>query len=365
MQLMRSLPHFGVATGLLIVSSGLCHGQITQDPFGRLNDACAFERHPLQHREVARAHVPADLVEPMRDGWLAYSRRSGRLSRMDADLREVENWNLLDERSDERQGVSVGGGIPKSSRVIALVPMAPDMVGLVATSPATLFVLGPNGGVISRTALLGTPSDAIAVGSGLVVYGASNGIYGLDFGSGAAQNPRRLLAPSDFGMTVDPVAGLPPEFRVRARDDTLYVAWTAQSSIWAVDGEAGAPPRLVLQRCVPPELIATHQNAPRIALGTIDGIRSSITSIQDYLVLPSGEVLVLGALSVGPSDHRSIELYNHEGIRVRAWELPVPGAAARFHSMDPSLLVVFRSRGDKQTLRLLEIDGPEYPNVHR
>ena len=56
--------------------------------------------------------------------------------------------------------------------------------------------------------------------------------------------------------------------------------------------EEDAAPLLVAQRCVPEQLLRTHLEAPRVDLthlGYRDRIKMSVSSINDFIVLESGE----------------------------------------------------------------------------
>ena len=131
--------------------------------------------------------------------------------------------------------------------------------------------------------------------------------------------------------------------------------------------QEGAAPTLLVQRCVPERLSRTHFDAPRVDfshLGFPDSLKVSVSSINDFVVLKSGEILVLGELSVGDAAHRSIELYRADGTMKHAWELAVPMAIGRLDPSDPRRILLWRrwtgGEADRR-LVLIELNGEGYP----
>lgn len=76
--------------------------------------------------------------------------------------------------------------------------------------------------------------------------------------------------------------------------------------------------------------------------GVIDGMRFSIQTMVDFLVLRTGHVLALGALDVNADLHNSIEMYDKTGALLRAWTLPLKGAVrGTFDPQDPRRILIW------------------------
>ena len=310
-----------------------------------LMEACDFNRKPLQIRTVVQSSITGADATWSQGGWIALDADSLEVVLLGADgvLRDYRpvDWSMTGVPPAILSGREVGFINDRRLRLLGSEVMYP---------------------------IFGDPDHALADELGQVVYESDGTIFRLDLDSGATS---RILTTEDFGMVVDEENGLPPEASFSlGLDGALYIAWDAQSSIWKV--ENGAPPTLVVQRCVPEELLLTHVHAPRLSLTIFgypegfgsDSARISVASITDFVVLESGEVLVMGALDVGPNSHRSIELYGTDGIMKHAWELPVPAAVGRFDPTNPRRILLRRRRiGDDidRRLVLLELQGERYP----
>ncbi len=314
------------------------------DPMGRLNDACEMDRQPLDVRVVARnSNVTGLVAESVPDGWMVVDKAAGDIVVLDQQLREVVRWQ--DGTGPSRRWMD--------PEVLAMLPTG-DIAAIDSWAGPALVMPGRDG----SHPVFGDPTHAVAGGPSSIIYAAGAGIFELDVEKGTT---RRLWTLQDFGMAVDPENGRAPTFRMRTQDDgTLHVAWRIQSSIWTVDGQSG--PQLRVQRCAPEPLLRTHLDAPSVSLGTLGPVKVSISSIADFMVLESGEVLVLGALSVGDEDHRSIELYRVDGSMKQAWQLPVSRASARFALGDPRRLLLLRDGTEDRHLVLVELDGDGYPS---
>lgn len=318
---------------------------IGPDPMGLLNDACEMDRGRLNVRIVARnPAVTSMLAKSVPEGWLVVDQAPGKdgierqdIVLVDEQLREVTRWR------------------PGSNRLWN----TPEVVGwmptreVVAIEKSALLVPGRPG----LHPVTGTPTDVVSLDSTTVLYGSGEGIFQLDM---SRRTTLRLWTLADFGMPWNRDHGLAPVFWMRGPEDgTVYLAWKVQSSIWAVGRESR--PRRIVQRCVPEPLLYTHMDAPKVDFGTLGETKVSISSIADFLVLESGEIIVLGSLSVGDDSHRSIELYGTDGSLKQAWELPVRRAAARFAYRDPRRLLVFRDGTEDRQLVLLHVEADGYP----
>ena len=324
--------------GALVAGDAQSQG-IGPEAFGELNVACAMDRKPLNASVVAQSSLAGAHAEWTEGGWVA----------LDDDTGEIL---LLDE-------------------AIALTSRRPKTWSGFGTPP--LIVGGRTSGFIDQEGLklmdgrgphpIGEPDHALADQQNRVLYTSAGSVFALDLSS---WETRRLLTPGDFGMSTDEVSGLPPEGLLRIGDDgVLYIAWRAQSSIWRV--VPGAQPRMLVQRCVPEQLLQTHTEAPRIDLshlGYTDEVKMSISSVSDFVVLNTGELLVLGELRVGPEAHRSIELYGADGALKSAWELPVPMAVGRLDRSKPHRILLWRRWTDGESDRrlvLMELSAEGYP----
>lgn len=342
-------------TAVLAASRGYVSGQqqvtitpagIGPDPMGALDDACGIDRGELDIRVVARNPAVTGLVaKSVPGGWLVVDQGPRH------DVVEGQDIVLVDEQLQE-----VTRWRPGSNRRWE----APEVIGMmptgevVAIEESALLVPGRPG----LHPVTGEPTDAVSSGPNSVLYGSGEGIFELDMSRRTTVHRWSL---EDFGMPWDREHGLAPKFLLRAQEDgTAYVAWKVQSSIWAIGSEAG--PRLRVQRCVPEPLLYTHVDAPEVDFGTLGKTKVSISSIADFIVLESGGIIVLGALSVGDNFHRSIELYDADGSLKQAWELPIRRAGARFAYRDPRRLLLFRDGTEDQHLVLLHVEAEGYPS---
>ncbi len=310
------------------------------ETLGGLIEACELRRKPLETRTVAQSSLPGAIAERTESGWVALHDVSGEILRLDQGIG-------LESR---RPGMWSGVGEPP-------LIVAGGEVGFIDKEGLTLM------GRQDVYPVFGAPSHAVADGLGQVFYASVGSVYALDLES---RETTRVQTPADFGMAVDEASGLPPEGQLRmGADGALYVAWKAQSSVWKVEKDAA--PILAVQRCVPEQLLRTHVEAPRVDLthlGYRDRIRMSVSSINDFIVLQSGEMLVLGELRVGTEAHRSIELYGVDGTMKHAWELAVPMAVGRFDPLDPRRILLWRRWTDGEADRrlvLMELTGEGYP----
>lgn len=331
-------------TGLGVVPEGEALGQqdagFGWETLGGLIEGCELQRKSLEARTVAQSSLPGAVAERAESGWVALHDGSGEVLLLDQniglEIRHPGRWSGV----GEPPLIVVGGEI-----------------GFIDQEGLTLI------GRQEVYPIFGEPSHAVADGSGRVFYASAGSVYALDLES---RETTRLLAPDDFGMTVDEISGLPPEGHLRiGADGVLYVAWQAQSSIWKVEQDAA--PALVAQRCVPEQLLRTHVEAPRVDLthlGYRDRVKISVSSINDFIVLRSGELLVLGELRVGNDAHRSIELYGADGTMRHAWELAVPMAVGRLDPLNPRRILLWRRWTDGEPDRrlvLMELTGEGYP----
>lgn len=311
---------------------------VPYDPIGSLDDACVLERDLLTVSVIAANDgIRGGRLAPTNSGWLAHNSDTRDVIEIDSLLNERTRWGSFDD--------PVGLGMT----------LADNGRALIDNSIPALRVLDEG----KTYPLFGVASDGVVVDRQRIVYGTGNGIFELSL-QGVAPVQRLLFDLEDFGMPLDRANGLAPKFRLRTGvSGDLYVAWVIQSSIWLI--QEGKSPTRVVQRCVPEPLLDTHRNAPRITVGGVTNIRASVASIQDFVVLPAGKILVLGALSVGEGAHRSIELYGQDGGLIRAWELPIRHAVGRFDRGDPTRLLLYRAREREDGLTLVRIQGAEYP----
>ena len=99
-------------------------------------------------------------------------------------------------------------------------------------------------------------------------------------------------------------------------------------------------------------------------MGMPDSVSVSISSISDFVVLESGDILVLGELRVGSAAHRSLELYGEDGSLKNAWELPIRMAIGRLDPFNPGQMLLWRRWVDGEpdhSLVLVELAGEGYP----
>ncbi len=316
------------------------------DPMGPLNDACEMDRSMLDIQIVARNPAVTGLAaKSVPGGWLVVDQ--GR----EGDARVGQDIVLVDERLVEVTRWTAGSNRRwDTPEVVGMTPTR----GIVAVENSALLVAGRPG----LHPVTGEPTDAVSLDSSIVLYGSGEGIFELDMNRRATA---RLWSLEDFGMPWNREHGLAPRFWMRAQEDgTLYVAWKVQSSIWEI-GRKSRPRRRV-QGCVPEPLLHTHVNAPEVDFGTLEKTKVSISSIADFLVLESGEIIVLGSLSVGNHFHGSIDLYGVDGSLKNAWELPVRRAGARFAHSNPRRLLLFRSGTAERQLTLLHVEADGYPS---
>ena len=313
------------------------------DPMGTLNDACKMDRQLLAARVIARnSNITALVAESVPGGWMVVDQVDGDIVLLDEQLREETRWKT-------------GTGLDRqwmNPEVLVMMPTG-EVAAIDSWAGPAVVMPGRDG----SHPVFGNPTHAVAGRPNSIIYASGVGIYELDMDGGST---RRLWTLEDFGMALDPEKGRAPTFRMRVQDDgTLYIAWRIQSSIWSSEG--GSVPQLKVQRCAPKPLLRTHLDAPRVSLGTLGTVMVSISSIADFMVLESGEVLVLGALSVGDKNHRSIELYGTDGSMKRAWELPISRASARFAFDDPRQLLLLRDGTSDRHLALVAVQGDGYP----
>lgn len=280
--------------------------------------------------------VQGGLLAPTESGWLSYDANAREVVEFDATLRELRRWGSIEDPVGLMTMSTIGPALIDNS-----IP------GFRVLDEATIYPV------------MGVASDAVAADGRRIVYGTSGGVFELSLQE-PRSDQRRLFDLEDFGMPVHPANGLAPRFRLRTGQlGGLYVAWVTQSSIWAL--REGENPTRLVQRCVPEPLLHTHRSAPTITVGTMTGLKAAVSSIQDYIVLRTGEILVLGALSVGDDDHRSIELYGRDGALIQAWELPIRHAVGRFDPRDPAKLLLYRARARGEGLKLVRLRGEGYP----
>ncbi len=245
--------------------------------FGPLIEACEMDRSPLQTRIIVQSSLAGADAEWTEGGWVALDDDSGEVLLLDETVELTERWAV------GRSGIGRASPLIVGGRTTGFI----NEEGLTLTGGR-----GPY-------PIFGEADHAVAADMNQVIYASGGSIFTLDLSS---SGPKRLYTSQDFGISVDETKGLPPDGLVRrGGDGALYVAWRAQSSIWRL--EENGLPMMVVQRCVPEALRRTHLDAPLIDLGHLgftEEVSISVSSISDFVVLNSGDVLVLGELKVGP-----------------------------------------------------------------
>ncbi len=344
----------GVVIAELIAFGGYVSGQqqvtisaetIGPDPMGLLDDACEMDRDMLEVQVVARNPIVMGLAaKSVPGGWLVVDQGH------DEGVVEGQDIVLVDEQLQEVTRWSPGHHHRWETPEVVEMMTTGEIV-VIHESALTIS------GQLGLYPVTGEATDAVPSGPNSVLYGSGEGIFEINLRQRATD---RLWTLEDFGMPWDRENGLPPKFRMRTYDDgTVYVAWKAQSSIWTFGRNVA--PRLRVQRCVPTPLLHTHVDAPEVDFGPLGMTPTSISSIADFIVLDSGEIIVLGSLSLGENSHRSIELYGRDGVLKRAWELPIRRAGARFSHQNPRRLLLFRDGSRNQPLRVLHVEAEGYP----
>lgn len=320
----------------------------------KLHSACPLERTLLSVTELAgnREHSP-EKARRVVDGWLVYDKYDKKVIELSADLQVVARWGQVGEGPMEyRDG---RGGPPGFGRTEAGETFVVD------DGPPSIMTLDLHRNEYQLERGQGTPNfldDAINVSDRVLMAARREGILEGTLGERSLAVRWSL---EDMGIVVGE-DGQPPIFLLRrGLDGKLYAGASNQSAIWMLDD--GPSPRMVLQRCIPTGLTNIFTDAPRMQGGIIDGMRYSITTMVDFLVLRTGHMLTLGALDVDVDLHKSIEMYDDAGTLVRAWTLPLKGRVrGAFDPQDPRRILVWDG-GDEEHVRLLEVDGEGYPSA--
>ncbi len=316
------------------------------EPPDELLAACDLERSPLALEVVASSveHYPT-LAERTSSGWLVYDRYSDQVVELDNDLRETAQWGRKGPGPLEYRGTVPGFGRTDSGGTF-----------VVDDSPPSVMVFGA-AKEEHRLDVTHRLHHAVNAGNRLLLASAL-GIHGTTLAP--VDEVTTEWSREDLGVAVYD-DGQPPRFRLRrGGDGFLYAATTTQSAIFLLNGEAA--PRKVVQRCVPKAWREVHRKAPVFESGPFKGHGYSMQTLADYAVLASGRVLALGTLAASGDGHVSVELYDASGEMVRAWELPLATSQAMFDPYNPRRLLVWGTwKGDKH-VRLVEVEGDDYPS---
>ena len=315
------------------------------EPPDELLAACDLERSPLALEVVASSveHYPT-LAERTSSGWLVYDRYSDQVVELDDDLRETAQWGRKGPGPLEYRGTVPGFGRTDSGGTF-----------VVDDSPPSVMVFGA-AEEEHRLDVTRRLHHAVAAGNWLLLA-SSLGVHGTNLAP--VGKVKMEWGREDLGITVYE-DGQPPRFLLRrGGDGFLYAATTTQSAVFLLNGEDA--PRKVVQRCVPDAWRDVHRKAPVWESGPFKGHGYSMQTLADYAVLASGRVLALGTL-VNGAGRVSVELYDASGEMVWAWELPLATSQAMFDPHNPRRLLVWGTwKGDKH-VRLVEVDGDDYPS---
>lgn len=313
--------------------------------------ACSLERLRLDVNEIARnseyGPVAAERVE---GGWLVYDRWTEQVVELDNDLRKVAEWGREGEGPMEYRSAPPGFGKTASGQVFVVENTAPASVMLFGADSVEHQIVLP-------AASPRRVQHVIDLGDTFFLA-RQDGIFEAVWGQRSAS--LRWDVDRDFGIQVG-IDGQPPRFKMRkGPDGTLYVAALAPSWIWSL--AADAEPTRFIRRCVPKQWQNVHSAAPR--MGGRNPLRISTDTMDDFLVLPTGQALVLGGLEVDAPAYHSLELYDTDGALAAAWILPVSRIHGTFDPKNPNRLLVWgRGLGNSdEGARLIEVSGNGYPN---
>lgn len=313
--------------------------------------ACSLERSPLEVHEIARnSEYQPDAAVRVEGGWLIYDRWTQKVVELDNDLQRVAEWGREGEGPMEYRPNPPGIGKTASGHVFVVENTSPPSVMLFGADSVEHQIVLP----------AATPRRVQHVidGGDTFFLARQDGIFEAAWGQRSAL--LRWEADRDFGIQVG-ADGQPPRFKMReGSDGTLYVAALAQSWLWSLG--ANVEPSRFIRRCVPKPWQEVHSTAPR--LGGRNPLRFSVDTMEDFLVLSTGQVLVLGGLEVDAEAHHSLELYDTDGTLMAAWLLPVSGIEGIFDPKRPHRLLVWdKGLGHSdEGVRLIEISGQTYPS---
>ncbi len=343
----------------VLACDGRLHGQQTETrlrfslgdvsfPEGLVN-ACPLERTPLSVKELAsnREHSPLK-ARQVEDGWLVYDRYDRQVIELSSDLRLVARWGRIGEGPMEYRATRRGpSGFGRTEGGETFV---------VDDAPPSIMTLGLHRNEYQLRRGRGEAifiDDAINVDN-RIFMATRKGILESTLGKRSFAARWDL---EDMDIVVSE-HGQGPKFLLRhGLDGKLYAGASNQSYIWALDD--GPSPRKVVQRCLPEGLMNVFTDAPRLQGGIVDGMRFSTTTTIDFLVLPTGHTLALGALEVNADKHQSIEMYDRNGTLLRAWTLPLAGVRGTFDPRNPRRILIWD--GEDEHVKLIEIDGQGYP----
>lgn len=313
-----------------------------------LTTACDMRRSPLTVEVVAvsEAHHPRH-AERIPGGWLIYERYDRQVVELDDDLREVARWGRRGPGPQEYRGRTPGFGRTELGGTF-----------VVDDSPPSVMVFGAREETEGERRLdVRWPHHAVNVGDRLLLA-SSLGIYEATVSGDRAG--AMAWSHADLGIAVSD-DGKPSRYLLRSSTNgALYAAATSQSAIWLLSGEDG--PRKVVQRCVPRAWQEMHRKAPVFESGPLKGEKYSLRTLGDYTVLDGGQLLALGTLETAEG-RGSLELYDSDGALGGAWELPLPQQSRKmFDPYNPRRLLVWGPWKGEEHVRLIEIDGDDYPS---
>lgn len=343
----------------VLACDGRLHGQQTETrirfPMGDVSfpeglvNACPLERTPLSVKELAsnREHNPLK-ARHVEDGWLVYDRYDRQVIELSSDLRLVTRWGRIGEGPMEYRATSRGPsgfGRTESGETFVVDDAPPSIMTLGLHRNEYQLRRDKDGAIFIH--------DAINVDD-RILMATTKGIFESTLGKRSFGSRWDL---EDMDIVVSE-HGQGPKFLLRhGLDGKLYAGASNQSHIWALDD--GPLPRKVVQRCLPKGLMNIFTDAPRLQGGIVDGMRFSTTTMIDFLVLPTGHTLALGALEVNADKHQSIEMYDRTGTLLRAWTLPLSGVRGIFDPRNPRRILIWD--GEDEHVKLIEIDGQGYP----
>ena len=310
----------------------------------RLTTACDLDRVPLDVEIVAQnPEVYPQLVERVPGGWLVFDRYSRRVLELDDNLVEVGRWGRLGDGPGEyRKPIGFGRSV---SGEVVIVDASPPSVIVYGERPSE-YSLGTGPTLTHATVEGGQIRFSTTEGSIISAHLNDPQVTSV-FRSGA-----------ELGITRN-LTGAVPEMLLRTNPEgESYVGFQGPSTIFALDG---ANPRRMVQRCVPEELRTIHDVAPTIEVPGFGMTTYTIKTLQDFLVLRSGDILAFGALKVrnGDESARSIELYDSQGDLVHAWSLN--GSAFGMFDEFNSRRILIWDREDIDGIQLIEVKAEGYP----
>ena len=307
-----------------------------------LTQACDLTRAPIVATTIAQnPEVYPESAVRVAGGWLVYDRYERQVLELDDNLVEVARWGRH------------GPGPMEYERPIGMARTSSGQVVVIDRDPPSLMLLN-EAPTEHALALPDAPIHALVKGDDVLLAARSGSVYQVPIRD--PRNHRELWSAADFDITRTPKGALPIMLLRAGPGGSSYVGFKGPSTIWALS----ETPRKVVQRCVPERLARVHEEAPRVEFPPYGSRVYTVETLQDFLVLASGQILAFGGLLVeGDEGARSIELYSSGGELVRAWRLARPEAKGVFDPTNPRRLLIWRQ---EESVQLIEVAGVQYPS---